>query len=220
VWGLSASSVSATPLHAFDGIAIPLAILAVQGISRMPIAMNVPRPRLAGALAVAVLTLPATVFLMHVGAGLAAPTTGNPNFINADERTALRYLSHVPQKGAVVTRFYLGSVVPAATGRSTYVGDCLWSEPECLSRAFQVQKLWNRVMSPSEAVTFVRSTGARFLLSDCSAPEDLGRTLAPITVSVARFGCAGVYELDAPGPPMYPLPDGRGYAPVRASGSQ
>jgi hypothetical protein len=220
VWAVSASSVSATPLHAFDGIAIPLSVLAVRGVRRIPIAVRLPRPRLAGALAVAVLTVPATVFLMQQAAGLAAPTPGNPNFINHSERSALRYLADNPRKGAVVTRFYLGSVVPSATGRSTYVGDCLWSEPECLSRAYQVQLLFNRQMSAAEAVRFVRSTGAGFFLADCSAPPAVRRDLAPITVSEAHFGCAAVYELDAPGPPMYPLADGRGFAPVRASGSQ
>ncbi len=219
VWALSASQVSATPLHAFDGVAIPLSVLAIQGVRRLGFE-RLPRPRLAGALAVAVLTIPATVYLMHLVAGLAAPTAGNPNFISANERSALRYLAHAPQKGAVVTRFYLGSVVPAETGRSTYVGDCLWSEPECLSRAYQVQVLFNREMTPTQARTFVRSTGARFFLADCSAPAVLRQDLAPISVSVRQFGCASVYELDAPGAPMYPLPDGRGYAPVRASGSQ
>jgi hypothetical protein len=219
VWGLSASQVSATPLHAFDGIAIPLSILAIQGVRRIGFG-RLPRPRLAGAVAVAVFTVPATVFLMHQAAVLAAPTSGNPNFINADERTALRYLAHDPQKGAVVSRFYLGSVVPGATGRSTYVGDCLWSEPQCLSRAYQVQELFNGGMSQAEALTFVRSTGARFMLADCTAPSNLSQMLAPVTVSLTRFGCAAVYELDAPGPPMYPLTDGRGYAPVRAKGSQ
>ncbi len=220
VWALSASSVSATPLHAFDGIAIPLSILAIQGVRRMPVRVRLPRPRLAGAVTVAALTVPATVFLMHQAVVLAAPTPGNPNFINKDERSALRYLAREPQKGAVVTRFYLGSVVPEATGRSTYVGDCLWSEPECLSRAYQVQTMFNREMSPTEAQRFMRSTGAKFFLADCSTPALVRQELAPVTVSVTRFGCAAVYELDAPGPPMYPLTDGRGYAPVRASGSQ
>jgi hypothetical protein len=181
---------------------------------------RLPRPRLAGTVAVAALTIPATVFLMHQAAQLAAPTSGNPNFITADERSALRYLAGAPQKGAVVTRFYLGSVVPGATGRSSYVGDCLWSEPECLSRAYQVQKLFSNLSSPAEGRRFVRSTGARFLLADCTAPSNLPQVLAPITTSQTRFGCASVYELDAPGPPMYPLPESRGYAPVRAEGSQ
>jgi hypothetical protein len=219
VWAVSASAVSATPLHAFDGIAIPLSILAIQGVRRLGFE-RLPRPRLAGAVVVAAVTIPASVFLMHQAAQLAAPTPGNPNFINADERSALRYLAHSQQKGAVVTRFYLGSVVPGATGRSTYVGDCLWSEPECLSRAYQVQLLWGNLMSRSEAVRFVRSTGARFLLADCTAPSNLPQTLASMTTARTRFGCASVYELDAPGPPMYPLPEFRGYAPVRAEGSQ
>jgi hypothetical protein len=219
VWAVSASQVSATPLHAFDGIAIPLAILAIQGVQRLGFE-RVPRPRLAGATAIALLTIPATVFLMHEAATLVTPTPGNPNFINKHERSALRYLAQNRKKGAVVTRFYLGTLVPAETGRSTYVGDCLWSEPECLSRAYQVQLLFNRQMSATEAQRFVRSTGATFLLADCSAPAVLPRLLSPLTVSRTQFGCASVYELDAPGPPMYPLPDGRGYAPVRASGSQ
>jgi hypothetical protein len=172
------------------------------------------------------LTIPATAYLMHQAATLIAPTDGNPNFVTAGERTALHYLAHHRQKGAVVTRFYLGSVVPAYTGRSTYVGDCLWSEPECLSRAFQVQLLFNGQLSPNEAQRFMRSTGARFLLADCTAPSSLSRTLAPITVSRTRFGCADVYEVDAPGPPMYPLPSryplrqSRRYAPVRAERGQ
>jgi hypothetical protein len=220
VWALSASQVGATPLHAFDGIAIPLSVLAVQGVCHMRFAGRMPRAGLAGALAVALVTIPANVFLMHQVATLVAPASGNPNFINADEHAALRYLAHSPQSGAVVTRFYLGTVVPAYTGRSTYVGDCLWSQPECLARAYQIQVLFNGTMPRTAAVSFVRSTGARFLLADCTAPPNLTQTLAPLTVSLKRFGCAGVYELDAPGPPMYPLTDGRGYAPVRASRGQ
>ncbi len=218
IWALSATQVSATPLHAFDGIAIPLSVLAIQGVRRLGFE-RLPKPRLAGALLVALLTIPGTALLMHVVAGLAQPTPGNANFITANERSALHYLARNPRKGAVVTRFYLGTAVPGATGRSTYVGDCLWSEPECLSRAFWVQQLWSGALSPAKAVRFMRSTGARFLLADCQAPPTLSRTLAPLIVSTTRFGCASVYELDAPGPPMYPLPDGRGYAPVRASGS-
>jgi hypothetical protein len=219
VWAVSASSVSATPLHAFDGIAIPLSVLAIQGVRRMPLAVKVPRPRLVGALAVGALTIPATAFLMQQAAVLASPTAGNPNYITSGERAALQYLAHDPQKGAVASRFYLGTVIPEATGRSSYVGDCLWSEPECLSRAYQVQAMFNDQMSAGQAQRFVRSTGATFFLADCTAPADLPRLLAPITVSLKRFGCASVYQLDAPGPPMYPLPGGHGYAPVRASRS-
>ena len=218
IWALSASQVSATPLHAFDGIAIPLSVLAIQGVRGLGFA-RLPRPRAIGALLVAVLTIPGTALLMHAVVGLAAPTQGNANFITADERSALGYLAHDPQKGAVLTRFYLGVAVPGATGRGTYVGDCLWSEPECLSRAYNVQQLWSGAFSKARALRFVHSTGARFLLQDCNAPPTLARTLAPLTVSKRRFGCAAVYQLDAPGPPMYPLPDGRGYAPVRAAGS-
>jgi hypothetical protein len=197
VWVLSASQVSATPLHAFDGITIPLAVLAIRGVQQLR-SHPVPRPRVAGALAVAALTIPATAYLMASNVALVKPQIGNPNFITHEEQQALAYLAREPQKGGVLTRFYLGTVVPARTGRSTYVGDCLWSEPNCSGRAIDTQSLLNGDMAPAQARAFVTGTGAKFLLTDCSTAGDLDRTLAPLTASVARFGCVDVYRLNTP----------------------
>jgi hypothetical protein len=219
VWILSASQLSATPLHAFEGITIPLSVLAVKGVQQLSWYRLV-RPRLLGALAVGVLTIPATVYLLHSVRSLIAPAAGNPNFITADEHRALRYLAHNPQSGGVLTRFYLGTIVPAQTGRATFVGDCLWSEPNCSPRAQMAQALLDGTLAPASSRSFVRSTGARFVLTDCGAAGELTRTLAPITVSVTRFGCASVYEIDAPGRPTGPLAQSAGNAAVRASRRQ
>jgi hypothetical protein len=196
VWVLSASQVSATPLHAFDGITIPLAVLAVKGTQRLRL-HRLPRARLLGALAVAVATIPATVYLMHNVQALAAPAAGNANFITSDERHALQYLARIPQPGGVLTRFYLGSAVPAETGRRTYVGDCLWSQPNCDGRAESAQQLLDGTVSGAKARAFVLGTHARFVLGDCASTADLSRELAPIVSSVTRFGCASVYEIGA-----------------------
>jgi hypothetical protein len=226
IWVLSASQVSATPLHAFDGITIPLAVLAVRGSQQLR-ALGLPTPRRLGAIAVAAATIPATVYLMASNAELVRPTGGNPNFISADEHHALQYLAHDPQTGGVLTRFYLGTIVPAETGRRTYVGDCLWSEPNCIQRAQTTQLLLDGTLNEASARSFVASTGARFVLTDCSTAGNLDYLLAPFTESVTRFGCVNVYRLStgpgvitAPEPVSSPLAQSAANAALRASGRQ
>ena len=147
----------------------------------------------------ALLTIPATVYLMHLATEAAAPTPGNANFITRDERSALNYLARDPQPGAVVTRYYLGTAVPGQTGRSTFVGDCLWSEPDCMARAYQIQLIVQR------GALAGHRAGARPLDRRPVPPRrlhcgaDPWQTLAPITVSVKHFGCASVYVLDRRG---------------------
>ncbi len=47
-----------------------------------------------------------------------------------------------------MTRSYLGAAVPGKTGRRTYVGDCLWSEPGCLSLTYNAQWLFRGNRDP------------------------------------------------------------------------
>ncbi|MDQ6819549.1 MAG: hypothetical protein M3076_04280 [Actinomycetota bacterium] len=197
IYILSASGLSATPLHAFDGVTVPLAVLAVQGAGSLRVARH-RRRWLLGAAAVGLATIPATVYLLGYSAGLAAPTPGNANFIAHDEQRALRYLARDRDPGGVLSRFYLGSVIPGQTGRRTFVGDCLWSEPDCMPRAQVVQALFSGAIAPAAARSLVHASGARFVLSDCQVTGNLAVALAPITVSVRRFGCAKVYEVDGP----------------------
>jgi hypothetical protein len=197
VWVLSASALAATPLHAVQGITLPLAVMAVQGVARLR-PERLPRARAWLVAVVALLTVPATVKLMSIGNDLAQPTQGNANFIAKQDRQALRYLAHNHDPGGVLTRSYLGAVVPALTDRQTYIGDCLWSEPDCMGRTNFAQALVDGTISIDQARAFVRLTGARFVLTDCQDPADLTQTLAPLLQSVHRFGCAAVYELDPP----------------------
>ncbi len=215
VYVLSASGVSATPLHAFDGISIPLAVLAVQGVQRAGW-RRVPHRQALGALAIGAVTIPATVYLLAVAPEFMGAGQGNSNFIAPGESRALSYLRAEPMKGGVLTRFYLGSLVPGITGRRTFVGNCLWSEPGCTPRAIQSQQLFDGSMSSSAARSFVRETGARFVLADCQTTSDMNRLLGPTVISTRRFGCATVYELDAPGPPTWPLAQSPPHAAVRA----
>jgi hypothetical protein len=191
---LSGTSLGATPLHAFQGITLPLAVLAVEGLEILGWS-RLPRPVAIGAVAVALFTIPTTVKELTIAHSLAAPTRGNANFIESDERSALDYLAHDKEKGSVVTQPYLGATVPGRTGRRTYVGNCLWSEPNCAGRATISRALFNGSLSPAAARSFVRASGARFLLADCTTKADMRKLLGPLIRSAHGFGCAAVYEV-------------------------
>ena len=279
IYVVSATGLSATPLHAFDGITVPLAVLAVRGVGglrrRRPLGVTPWRPmsrrwsaeargpvstrggrlswrggpvstrggrlswrggpvstrggrlswrggpvstrRVIGTLAVALATIPANVYALRLAQQDAAPVTANSNFINRDESAALTYLRTAPVKGGVLTQFYLGEAVPARTGRQTFVGDCLWSEPNCMPKSTAADTLFTGALSPQASQTFVRQTGARFVLASCVAPQtDLTPKLGRLIVSVRHFGCATVYELRAPSPPTGPLAESSPHAVVRA----
>jgi hypothetical protein len=207
IYLLSASALSATPLHAFDGITVPLSVLAIEGVQsvswrRLPGRRLIATPPVPGLIVAAVVlaaTIPATVSELAAARSEVAPAPGNPNFITHDERAALRFLANDPQPGGVFTRFYLGTVVPAETGRHTYVGDCLWSEPDCSKRAQIAEIAFDGTLPGASVRWFVQQLGARFVLADCDSRPDMAEVLAPLTVSVHRFGCAAVYTLRGAG---------------------
>jgi hypothetical protein len=198
IYVFSASGLSATPLHAFNGITIPLAVLAVLGVARTRWRV-VPRPGWLAAAAMVLATVPANAYAMAIAPPDVKPTGGNGNFITRDERDAISYLKRNPAQGGVLTQFYLGEVVPGRTGRNVLVGDCLWSEPNCMPRSETADALFRGQMSPPQARAFVRRSHARFLLASCQAHADLTKVLRPDLVSVHRFGCAAVYELTPAG---------------------
>jgi hypothetical protein len=206
IYVVSASAVSATPLHAFEGITVPLSVLAIQGLQgvnwgrlRVPhvIAAAPVRSAIVAAVVLAA-TVPAMISELGAAKSAVEPAPGNPNFITHGERAALRFLANDPQPGGVFTRFYLGTVVPAETGRRTYVGDCLWSEPNCTQRAQIAQMVFDGELPPASARWLVQQLGARFVLADCDSRPDMNQVLAPLTASVHHFGCAAVYTLRAP----------------------
>jgi hypothetical protein len=214
IYFMSATALSATPLHAFNGITVPLAVLAVLGVQRTGW-RRIPRARLVGTLALALGTVPVNAYALAVAHSYVQPTPGNANFITRDERDALAFLNRDPDDGGVLTQFYLGEIVPGRTGRQTLVGDCLWSEPKCFPRSLTADALFRGVMSPAAAHAFVRRSGARFLLASCAPHVNLRRELGALILSVHRFGCAAVYELRSSGKASGPLAESSLDAAVR-----
>jgi hypothetical protein len=201
----SLTSEGGAPLHAFGGVTVPLALLAVNGCRRLrnergPLARLWPRSRtvrravLASALALG--TLPATYEELREAFVDVRPTKGNANFIQPSERHALAYLKHNRDRGGVISSPYLGMIVPGYTGRHTYDGSCIWSQPNCQGRDQSTRWLLSGRLDAVHAQRLVFSSHARFVLVACgSATTKLEAQLQPLTSSVTRFGCASVIEV-------------------------
>jgi hypothetical protein len=195
IFGFSQTGLAGAPLHAFNGITIPLAVLAVEGVQQLGF-RRLPRWRLIAAAVVAAATIPASISTISLANSWVRPYTYRATFIPRGERSAFRYLAAAKQSGGVLARAtYVGLVVPAESGRRTYVGTCLWSQPNCDQRVVATANLFNGVDGPAEARAFVRSTGARFLLEDCNSHANLTKLLGSLVASERHFGCAAVYEV-------------------------
>lgn len=194
VWALSKNGLGATPLHAWAGITIPLAALAVEGAQSTGL-RRLPARRWLAVILLAALTIPGTVQLMSAANGYIAPATHNQNLIKPDEQQAFRYLAGNPEPGAVLSSYTLGDAVPGETGRRVFAGDFRWSGPGYELHERTTSKLLDGSITGSPARRFVLATGARFVLADCTSHADLTQTLAPIPLTVHRFGCATVYQI-------------------------
>jgi hypothetical protein len=197
-WALCEAGFGSSPLHAFGGVTIPLAVLAVQALKRTG-AASLPGFRWGLALVVAAATIPASLHMMR------SLDVANA-FIPASEQRAIDYLAADPRPGGVLTTFNPGSVIPADTGRHSYVGDCFWSVPGCQRRAQLAWDLFYVRLKPAKERRIVTASGARFVLVPCGARPRLREALAPLVVSARRFGCAAVYLVD-------PAPAGRRTGP-------
>jgi hypothetical protein len=213
IWVFGITALGATPQHAVNGLPLPLAVLAVRGVRRVHLD-RIAHARRWAVLAVALATIPGTVYALGYAHQYTNPAAGNANFITQGESDALNYLQADPAPGGVLSTFYLGEGIPAITGRQTFVGDCLWSEPNCDARAGMVSRLLRGQLSRSAARRFVANSGARFLLVPCQrALVDPSHQLAGLIVSTRRFGCATLYRLRDSGPARGPLADATAPSP-------
>jgi hypothetical protein len=208
LWLFALTALGATPQHAVNGLAIAMAMLAVGGVHRAGLD-RLPRARLLAGLGVALLTIPGTVLTLAGAHDFIAPQSENANYIRPAESRALHALDADPTPGGVLTGDYLGAAVPGLTGRATFVGNCLWSEPNCAARKALTTSLFAGRLTRVAARALVASSGARFLLGDCgSRPAAVTAQLGGLTVSERRFGCATVWQLSAAvadQPPRGPL---------------
>jgi hypothetical protein len=184
------------PFHAFQGLSIPLAGLAVLALRARLGERPVP-------LAPAVATV---VVLCAVGTAYRAQQLANavhlarqPFFLVAAERDALRYLDRTPERGGVLAPVYSGILIPAYTGRETWVGAGSWT-PDQPKRADEAEALFAGRLDAGAATALVRRSRARFVYSDCHGRADIAAQMAAIAGAPRRFGCATVWRVRSTGP--------------------
>jgi hypothetical protein len=179
------------PFHAFQGLQLPLAVLAVLALRAHLRERPIP---LAGAVA-AVVLLAAVGTAYRANELREAVNLGRqPFFLTSAERDALRYLERASAPGGVLTPVYSGIVVPAYTGRESYIGAGSWT-PDFDRRREDAEALFDGRLTPAAARRLTRSSGARFLYSDCHGRADIRPIVAGFTEPPVWFGCAAVYRV-------------------------
>jgi hypothetical protein len=181
------------PFHALQGLTLPLVVLALLGL-RDWLGQRWLSPLLAAGVA-AVMIVPGTLYRADDLRG-AVNKGFQPFFLTPEEHDALAYLERLPEPGGVLASEYSGQVVPAHTGRETWVGAISWTPDFGLRRAV-ADELFAGDLTRREAARVVRQSGARFVYADCHGRGEVDRLLAPVTEPPVRFGCAAVYRVSA-----------------------
>ncbi len=171
--------------HALQGLSFPFAVLAVRGWQRLRL------PAVLGVVAVVLVTIPGLAYDARKMVKVTRSSTVQYYLSGADEQ-ALRWVNSSAPPGGVLAPTPFAAVVPSQTGRAVWVGHGYWSR-DYPARARQADILFAGHMRTAVARSFVRSTGAKLLVSDCKHDADLTRKLGPLLASVHRFGCATVY---------------------------
>jgi hypothetical protein len=179
------------PFHAFQGLGFPLAVLAVLAV-RARLGER-PLPLVPALAAAAVLIVPGTIYNGDqmrdaINKGFQA------HFMKPGERDALRHLDELDEAGGVLGPAYLGTAVPAYTGRETWAGAGSWT-PDFVERSAEANSLFDGQLDRPAAEALVRRSGARFLFSDCHDRADVTALLARVTEPPQRFGCATVWRV-------------------------
>lgn len=200
-WVIALGGVGTFPLHAFQGLTIPLAALAVIGVRQVVRNWSVARNAVATAV-VAILVIPALAWKMREAerstrANTTSALFGPPEtyFLKPGEAAALQSLHTARQSGAVLDTAFLGEVTPGRTGRATWVGLPSYT-PDYDGRAAATERLFAGLMKPAAAIAYVRSTHSRFLVEDCEHHAVVASLISPLVARVQRFGCATVITLD------------------------
>lgn len=180
------------PYHSFQGLQIPLAILAVIGVQRLWPAI----PTWAAVCALFAMVVPGTLHKADVFRN-SVQSGGDPYWVFDGERELLESLDRDPRPGAVLAPTYAALLVPSRTGRETWVGPFSWT-PDWERRAQLANALFEGRLSTAQARQVVTESNARWLFVDCRplAYPWLEAQIRPLLAGPPRrFGCARLYEL-------------------------
>jgi hypothetical protein len=162
-------------------------VLAVLGLAPLR------RSAAVAAVLAAVLAVPGAIYMadwmrdtVHAG--------GQVRYLEPGEQQALSYLRDRRVSGGVLSRLYMGSLVPVATDRQSWVGHPSWTR-DFEGRARDVEALFAGALPPAAAEALVRSSGASFVFVDCERAATALPALRPLALDERRFGCAAVLRV-------------------------
>jgi hypothetical protein len=175
------------PQHVLEGVSLPLGVLSVLGLAAFP-----RRVALVTAFALAV-TIPGAIYM----ADWLRDTVqqgGQVRYLEPGERAALDYLRDERAPGGVLTRVYMGALVPPATDRRSWVAHPSWTR-DFEERAAVAEDLFEGELPAAEAERLVRDSGAAFVLVDCERADTALPALRALAEEERRFGCAAVLRV-------------------------
>ena len=183
------------PFHAFQGLALPLAILAML-VVRDRLGER-PLPPLATTLVVGLLIVPGTLYRVDQLRG-AVNAGRQAFFLEPGERDAMRWLERQPGPGGVLAPVADGAYIPAYSGRPVWIGAGSWT-PNFAERELAVGAFFSGSASPAVDQRLLESSGARFVYASCRVSQAIDETLTQLSNGQAhRFGCARVWEVRPP----------------------
>jgi hypothetical protein len=171
--------------HALGGLSLPFAVLLVRGWRRLRL------PWLAGAAAVALVTVPGLVYWARELHRVASSPV-QEYYLNRSQSRALDWIRRDAPPGGALAPVLLAVAIPSQTDRPVWVGHEFWSR-DYVGRLALTNGLFDGTLPPAEARALVRVSGARLLVSSCIQNANLMPALGALISSVHRFGCATVY---------------------------
>lgn len=185
------------PFHSVQGLSLPMAVLAVQGLTEWRPGW-VPRPRWWWVLpALILMSVPGAIHKAWNSYD-SARRVAYPWYLSDGEVDALRFLERDPRAGGVLTDDYSGLLVPPYTGREAYIGPFSWT-PDYVKRLVRVNWVMGGYTGPVASRAFISDSGVRFIFQPCKgqaqAPRSMLRQLGPLIQSQHDFGCARVYVI-------------------------
>ena len=185
------------PYHSFQGLALPLSILAVRGFT-IDRPSWMPQPKWWWVLpAVLLLAVPGTIHRMT----LARENIGAhyfPYYIQPGEAEALSWIDSQPEDGNVLADPYGGLLIPGYTGKEAYIGPRSWT-PNWKAKSQISGGLLLGVLGPQGTQDLLRRTKARWIFAECDRHgnplKSIASNIGPMLEAEHRFGCATVYKI-------------------------
>ncbi len=185
------------PYHSFQGLALPLSILAVQAFTIGRPAW-LPKPKLWWVLpAVLLLCVPGTVHRMQLAHRSIGPHYF-PYYIQPGELEALAWIDSQPEDGNVMADPYGGLLVPGYTGKESYIGPRSWT-PHWTAKSKMSGALLLGLLGPVGTQDLLKATDTSWVFVECDRHgkplRSIAANIGPLLESEHRFGCATVYAI-------------------------